>query len=68
LVATNGSVTLTLVTAGNISSRVLAATNLVPPVIWLPIFTNVPGTNGVWQFADTNINKYPVRFYRTTTP
>ena len=62
----NGGVTLSLLTGANASSRLLAATNLVPPVTWLPLYTNVPGASGVWQFTDTNT--YPVRFYRTATP
>jgi len=62
----NGGVTLSLLTGANASSRLLAATNLVPPVIWLPLYTNVPGPSGVWQFTDTNTQ--PMRFYRTVTP
>ena len=58
--------TLNLVTTTNISSRVLAATNLSPPVVWLPIYTNNNG--GAWQFTDTNTVLYPMRFYRVATP
>ena len=50
----DGSVTLNLLTAPNIGSRVFAATNLTPPVIWQPICTNVAGPAGAWQFTDTN--------------
>jgi hypothetical protein len=64
----DGSVTLNLLTAPNISSRVLAATNLAPPVVWQPIYTNVAGANGAWQFTDMNASNYPVRFYRSFTP
>jgi sugar lactone lactonase YvrE len=64
----NGSVTLNLLTAPNVSSEVLAATNLTPPVVWQSLSTFVPGTNGVWQFTDTNASQYPVRFYRSSTP
>jgi hypothetical protein len=66
--ATNGTVTLNLLTAANTSSELLAATNLTPPVVWQSLYTNVTGTNGVWQFTDTNASQYPVRFYRTSTP
>ena len=62
----DGSVTLNLLTAPNVSSEVLAATNLTPPVIWQPMGNQTPGANGLWQFTDTNT--YPVRFYRTSTP
>jgi hypothetical protein len=61
-------VTLNLLTAPNISSRVLAATNLAPPVVWQPIYTNVAGANGAWPFTDMNASHYPVRFYRSSTP
>jgi hypothetical protein len=61
-------VTLNLLTTPNISSRVMAATNLTPPVVWQPIYTNVAPTNGAWQFTDTNASRYPIRFYRASTP
>ena len=64
----DGSVTLNLLTAPNTGSRVLAATNLTPPVLWQPIFTNVAGPAGAWQFTDTNAASQTVRFYRSSTP
>jgi hypothetical protein len=64
----DGSVTLNLVTAPNTGSRVLAATNLTPPVIWQPIYTNVAGPAGAWQFTDMNAGSQPVQFYRSSTP
>lgn len=60
--------TLHLWTATNVSSEVLAATNLTPPVVWQSLGTGVPGTNGFWQLTDLNASRYPVRFYRTATP
>jgi sugar lactone lactonase YvrE len=64
----DGSVTLDFVTAPNVSSRVLAATNLTPPVVWQPIYTNVAGPAGAWRFTDTNAGSHPLRFYRSSTP
>jgi hypothetical protein len=64
----DGSVTLNLLTAPDTSSRVLATTNLAPPVVWQPIYTNVAGASGAWQFTDLNAPNYPVRFYRSSTP
>jgi sugar lactone lactonase YvrE len=65
----NGSVTLSLQTAPNVSSRVLATTNLAPPSVWLPVYTNSnAGSSGQWQFTDTNTANYRVRFYRASTP
>jgi hypothetical protein len=62
----NGSVTLNCLTASNASSRVFATTNLVPPVVWQPIFTNTTG--GVWQFTDAKTAGINARFYRLSTP
>jgi hypothetical protein len=39
-------------------------TNLMSPVNWLPVATNAPGTNGVWQFNDAPVASFPQRFYR----
>jgi hypothetical protein len=63
----NHSVTLQLLTAPNLSSRILAATNL-GSAVWLPIYTNAAGANGVWQFTDTNTVGRPAKFYRISTP
>jgi sugar lactone lactonase YvrE len=63
----NHSVTLQLLTAPYLSSRILAATNL-GSAVWLPIYTNVAGANGVWQFTDINTAGRPVKFYRISTP
>jgi hypothetical protein len=46
---------------------VQTATNLLPPVQWLPVQTNSTDTNGVWQFTDTNLTNAQ-KFYRVTTP
>jgi uncharacterized delta-60 repeat protein len=50
------------------SSYILqAATNLTPPIQWLPVLTNVADSNGVWQFMDTNLDSSQ-KFYRITLP
>ncbi len=65
----NGSVTLGFVGLPNTTTRIWAATNLVSPIFWQPIFTNsLTTTNGTWQFIDTNAPGYPARFYRFSTP
>jgi uncharacterized delta-60 repeat protein len=43
------------------------ATNLQPPIQWLPVLTNAADTNGLWQFTDTNLNSSQ-KFYRIATP
>jgi hypothetical protein len=62
----DGSLTLNLAGMTNFSSRLYAATNLTPPIIWTPISTNPAG--GAWQFTDTNTPGQPVQFYRVSTP
>jgi len=32
------------------------------------ISSNVVGTNGVWEFLDTNNMQEPARFYRASAP
>ena len=62
----DGSVTLSLSTAPNVSSRLYVTTNLTPPVVWQPVCTNPAG--GGWQFTDTNELGQPAVFYRASTP
>jgi len=65
----NGSVTLKFDGLPNTTTRIWAATNLAPPAIWEPIFTNtITSTNGTWQFTDTNAVDFQERFYYFTTP
>ncbi len=45
------------------SNVVEAATNLSPPVFWLPLATNAPA-NGSFTFTNFSRTNTPVRFYR----
>jgi hypothetical protein len=64
----DGSVTLSF--AGGVGQNYLlqATTNLTPPVVWQTLSTNAAGTDGTWQFTDTNTFSYPARFYRSASP
>jgi len=62
----SGNVTLNLSTTPNFTSRLFVTTNLSPPVVWQPVYTNPLG--GAWQFTDTNAPGQPQQFYRITTP
>ena len=62
----DGGLTLNLVTTTNVSSRIYVATNLSPPLVWQPIYTNFTG--GIWQFTDTNTAGSTAKFYRLSTP
>ncbi len=61
----NGSVTLDFTGIPGSTYWVMAATNLVPPINWTPLSTNVVGTNGLWEFTDTQATNFIYRFYRT---
>jgi len=62
---TNSNGTLQLGFAGmsGLTYVLQATTNLISSGSWLPLATNVPDTNGFWQFSDT-ISNNPQRFYR----
>jgi len=64
----DGSKTINLLTAPNVSSRVWVATNLTPPVVWQLLNAKVSGANGASQFIDSNAKSNRVRFYRCSTP
>ena len=49
------------------SYLVQAKTNLSDPV-WLPIGTNVTGSNGVYIFTDASFTNFHSRFYRLAAP
>jgi subtilase family serine protease len=60
----DGSFTLNLTGVPGYASVLETTTNLSSPVAWLPLATNGPGTNAVWQFTDTQATNFPQRFYR----
>jgi sugar lactone lactonase YvrE len=60
----DGSVTLSFMSRSSSTNVVLCATNLMPPVVWQPLSTNVAGPDGNWQYTDTNVASYQMRFYR----
>jgi pectin methylesterase-like acyl-CoA thioesterase len=60
----NGSLVLNFAGLPNTSYSLEAATNLTPPVNWLPIATNSTDSEGLWQFSDSQTTNYPLRFYR----
>jgi hypothetical protein len=64
VVAGNGSVTLSLGGASGYTYILETTTNLTLPGSWQSIATNTAGTNGVWQFTDTQATNFTQRFYR----
>jgi len=63
----DGRLMLNFVTRTNSINEVLSTTNLVPPVIWESLSTNLAGPDGTWQFIDTNTMGCPTKFYRSLT-
>ena len=61
---TADATTATVAMAGipNLVYQIQASTNLVD---WVAIGQTTAGTNGLFQFVDTNKNLYPSRFYRS---
>jgi autotransporter-associated beta strand protein len=49
-----GFAILNFASVPNTTNVVQLTTNLAYPIIWTPIWTNVAGTNGLWQFIVTN--------------
>ena len=50
------------------SCVLLVATNLLPPVVWLPLATNAADTTGVFTFTDPASTNEVERYYRIVTP
>ncbi len=56
-------------TGGSGQAYVLqTATNLAPPIAWVSVLTNIAGTNGFFNFTDTQITNFNQRFYRVMKP
>ena len=56
--------TLQLTGTPNYPYILVSATNLTPPVVWQPIFTNYADTNGNWSFTIPDLTGFPAGFYR----
>ena len=64
----NKAIILKLASTPGSTNRLWFATNLNTPVNWQAIATNIAGTNGLYQVADTNTAGRPIKFYRTSNP
>jgi subtilase family serine protease len=59
---TNGTFSINLAGMSGLTYVLQAKTNLISSGAWLPLATNVPDTNGVWNFSEPATNHQ--RFYR----
>jgi hypothetical protein len=62
----DGSIGLNVATLTQSTNRLYEASNLTPPIVWQPIYTNFTG--GLWQFTDTNTAAFKSKFYRLSMP
>jgi uncharacterized repeat protein (TIGR03803 family) len=60
----NGTVTLYFLGGPDSTNVVQSTTNLVTPVAWQNVSTNVADANGAWQFTETDLTS-PTEFYRS---
>jgi hypothetical protein len=60
----NGSINLKLGGAPGYTYILQSTLDLHLPANWLSIATNSIGTNGLWQFTDSQATNFPQRFYR----
>lgn len=63
---TDGSISLKAMSLTTSTNRLYATSNLIPPIVWQPIYTNFTG--GFWLFTDTNIATFSSKFYRLSMP
>ena len=65
----NSGGTLTVTFSGTPGAEyvVQASSNLVSPVAWTNVSTNIAGIAGRWTFTDGTAN-HPIRFYRAMAP
>ena len=61
----DGRLTLSCLSSPGSTNVVLSATNLMSPVYWQPIATNLAGADGRWQYIETNAASYTPRFFRS---
>jgi autotransporter-associated beta strand protein len=51
-----------------VNYQLLTATNLTPPVSWLPLTNQTADGAGAFQFIDWNATNFPQQFYQITGP
>lgn len=64
----NGNINLYCRGMPGLTHQIWATTNLPQTSSWQPVSTNLAGSDGSWQFTDTNATNYPSRFYRASLP
>jgi sugar lactone lactonase YvrE len=63
----DGSLALNFLSQPRSTNVVFCATNLLPPIVWEPLATNIAGPDGNWQFTDTRTAGQLALFYRSLT-
>jgi hypothetical protein len=53
--------------AAGVTYTLNAATNLMPPVIWMSLTNAVADQTGLFQLTDLSATNFPQRFYRISS-
>ena len=67
VVSSNGSFTTVFSGVPNSTNFIQVATNLVSPMAWQTIATNVADANGNWRMTNSNVYRYSQQYYRVVT-
>jgi hypothetical protein len=59
-----GAMALSFVSRPASTNVVLYATNLSATTVWVPLSTNLAGSEGSWEYTDTGAGSARARFYR----
>lgn len=61
----DSNMTLYFANSPNSTNVIQATTNLAQATAWQSISTNLADPSGLWQYTDTNANRWTNRFYRS---
>jgi hypothetical protein len=64
----NGNFTISGIGATGQTCALLTASNLAPPVAWMPVLTNLANSSGVFSLTDPQATNFQRRFYRIRSP
>ena len=53
--------------AAGVTYTLNAATNLIPPILWLSVTNAVADQTGLFQLSDSSATNFPQRFYRISS-
>jgi autotransporter-associated beta strand protein len=63
----NGTFQFSGTGAAGVTYTLNAATNIIPPVVWMPVTNAVADQNGLFQLSDLSATNFLQRFYRLSS-